>query len=394
MGLKYPKEAKRKFKKEVLRLRNRGFNFKEIGAELGIATSFAFQLSLEDKEFKDDLISKVRKCRDEHQSYSDIARNLGIGATTVRAVLLRADEEKEQEIQSAIMSRSGKKGADARWAQDEATRRESVLKMRHTQSQTLKKRRKVIEPEKMDKEKGPTRAVAYLRVSTEEQARKGISLDFQKSLIKNWAAAKEWELVDIIRDPGSSGKNLKRPGIQQVMKMCREDEIDTVIIYKLDRLSRRIKDMVDVVEVLERHKVDLSSVTESLDTSTAMGRMFFWMMTVIGALERERIGERVSDARLYREQKGEWTGRLPHGYELAFDDKGVRVKGKLVVNPKKFRQYKTAKEIWETGTGVRPVAEKLGINYGLATRLIKTDIKKLKKRMGPFLIPTEKNKSA
>ncbi|GAI41188.1 unnamed protein product, partial [marine sediment metagenome] len=71
-----------------------------------------------------------------------------------------------------------------------------------------------------------------------------------------------------------------------------------------------------------------------------------------------------------------------------------RVKGKLMVNPKKFRQYKTAKEIWETGTGVRPVAEKLGINYGLATRLIKTDIKKLKKRMGPFLITTEKNKGA
>lgn len=394
MGLKYPKEAKRKFKKEVLRLRTRGFNFKEIGAELGIATSFAFQLSLEDKEFKDDLVSKVRKCRDEHQSYSDIARNLGIGATTVRAVLLRADEEKEQEIQSAIMSRSGKKGADARWARDEATRRESVLKMRHTQSQTLKKRRRVIEPEKVEIEKGPTRAIAYLRVSTEEQAKKGISLDFQKALIKNWAAAKEWDLVDIIRDPGSSGKNLKRPGIQQVMKMCREDKIDTVIIYKLDRLSRRIKDMVDVVEVFEKHKVDLSSVTESLDTSTAMGRMFFWMMTVIGALERERIGERVSDARSFRTEKGEWTGRLPHGYELAFDDKGIRIKGKLVVNPKKFRQYKTVKEMWETGIGVRPIAEKLGINYGLATRLIKTDIKKLKKRMDPFLIPTKKNKNA
>ena len=333
MGIKYPKEARRKFKKEVLRLRARGFNFKEIGAELGIATSFAFQLSIEDKEFKDDLVGMIREKRAKFKSYSDVAKDLGIGATTVRAVLLRADEEKEQEIQSTIMSRTGKKGADARWAGDEATRRESVLKMRSTMDETMEKRRKVIEPEKPEKEKGPLRAVAYLRVSTEEQARKGISLDFQKALIKNWASAKEWELVKVIKDPGSSGKNMKRPGIQQLIKMCKEDEIDTVIIYKLDRISRRIKDMVDLVELFEKHKIDLSSVTESLDTSTAMGRMFFWLMTVIGALERERIGERVSDARTYRERKGEWTGRLPHGFELAFDDKGERIKGKLVMNP-------------------------------------------------------------
>lgn len=394
MGVKYPKEARRKFKKEVLRLRARGFNFKGIGTELGIAASFAFQLSLEDKEFKDDLVGMIREKRNKFRSYSDIAKELGIGPTTVRAVLLRADEEKEQGIQKEIMSRTGKKGADARWGQDEATKREQVLKMRATQKATMRKRRKVIEPEKPEKEKGPLRAAAYLRVSTEEQARKGISLDFQKALIKSWAKAKEWELVKVIKDPGSSGKNLKRPGLQELMRMCREDEIDTVVIYKLDRISRRIKDMVDIVELFEKCKVDLASVTESLDTSTAMGRMFFWMMTVIGALERERIGERVSDARLYRERKGEWTGRLPHGYELAFDDKGKRIKGKVAMNPKKLKQYKIVKEMSESGVGVRPIAKKLGINYGLATRLLKTDLKELKKRMAPFLIDTEKNKNA
>jgi len=393
MGMKYPKEARRKFKKEVLRLRAQGSNFKEIGAELGIAAGFAFLLSLEDKEFKGDLVKMIREEREKFKSYSDIARDLGIGPTTVRAVLLRADEEKEQEIQRTIMARTGKRGADARWGRDEETRRKHVLKMRATRQETMKKRQKIIEPEKLEKEKGPLRAVAYLRVSTEEQARKGISLDFQKELVKSWANAKELKLIKVIKDPGFSGKNLKRPGLQELMNMCKENEVDTVIIYKLDRISRRIKDMVELVELLEKHKVDLSSVTESLDTSTAMGRMFFWMMTVVGALERERIGERISDARSFRTEKGEWTGRRPHGFDLAFDADGNRIKGKLVENPKKLRQYKIAREMAEKGIGIRPVAAKLGIKYGLCVRLVKTDVKKLRKRMRPFLIATEENKN-
>lgn len=382
-GKSWPKDIRLKFKTEALRLRKLGHSFAEINKELGISN--AFQLVYEDKEFSKRTVAQVCSMRERAYSFQEIADKMGIGTTTVRAIWYRAEDDRQKAIIRKISQKTGKRAADARWGKGEDVKRENVLKMRATQQKTMAKRRAVIKPEEEEKEKAPLRAVAYLRVSTEEQARKGISLDFQEALIKNWAAAKELELVKIIQDPGSSGKNLRRPGLEELMKMCREDGVDQVIIYKLDRLSRRIKDMVDLVELFEKQKVDLSSVTESLDTSTAMGRMFFWLMTVIGALERERIGERVSDARSYRDERGFWTGRMTHGYGKAYDKNGNRVKGKLSIIKNRMSMYRKAKELWESGIGVRSVAKKLKVNPGLADRLINTDVKELRKKMKKYV---------
>lgn len=310
MAKAYPKDIQKKFKAEVMAMIAKKHTFKEIAEELSISSGYAFKLACEEREYKDEIVAKIRYLREERKppaSYAEISKKLGIGATTVRAVLMRSEDEKKAEIQREIMSRSGKKGADARWGKGEEAKRKQVLKMRQSFERTMEKRQKVIEPEKVEVQ-GPLRAVGYLRVSTEEQAKKGISLDAQEKVVRSFIKAKEWKLLECVKDPGFSGKNLKCPGLQRMIELCKSNGVDVIVVYKLDRLSRRTRDMFELVEdVFEKNKVELASVTETIDTSTAMGSAFFGILTVLAQLERERIGERVSDARAFRDEKGEWT---------------------------------------------------------------------------------------
>jgi site-specific DNA recombinase len=119
------------------------------------------------------------------------------------------------------------------------------------------------------------KAVGYVRVSTEEQARGGVSLDMQRAKIRAYAALEDMELVEILADEGISGCSIKiRPGIQQVLQMVREKRIDAVIIYKLDRLARNTVEALEISRLMDRKNIGLHSITEKLDTRSAMGRFF------------------------------------------------------------------------------------------------------------------------
>ena len=125
------------------------------------------------------------------------------------------------------------------------------------------------------------RAVGYVRVSTEEQAREGVSLEAQVERIKALAVAKGWDLDGVIQDRGFSGKDLNRPGIQDLINRCKAGEIDVVIVYKVDRLTRNQKHLWHLLEdVLESHDVGFISVSEPFDTTTATGKAFLGMLGV------------------------------------------------------------------------------------------------------------------
>ena len=391
MGKAYPKDIKAKFKARVTALVAKGWSIADIADDVGISSSYAFLLACEEREYKKEVVEKIRYMRYERKpeaTFVEIAKELGVGATTVRAILMRSKEEEEKEVQKKIMSRSGKKGAKVRWGNNDEERHKKTLQLRESLKRTREKRRKVLEPEKREAEaEGPPRAVGYIRVSTEEQAKKGISMEVQEKSIRSFADAKEWDLIGCIKDPGISGKDMNRPGMKKVIQMCREHEIKVVIVYKLDRLSRSLRDIFSIVDdVFSKYKVELASVTETIDTSGAMGRGFFWIMAILGQIEREKIGERVRDARRFRAEKGEWTGRPPHGYKMAVDDKGERIKGKVVAVPAELKHYKKAKEMYVAGYSQREIGKKLGFKSMQGSkRLIDTDLKVLRKRMMKFL---------
>lgn len=163
------------------------------------------------------------------------------------------------------------------------------------------------------------KTVGYVRVSTDKQADRGVSLDAQAEKIRAMAVVHNAELAEIIVDGGESAKSLNRPGMARLLAMVDADEVQTVIIAKLDRLTRSVKDLCTLLERFERRGVTLVSVAESLDTSSAAGRLVLNIMTAVSQWEREAIGERTRDAMSHKRTHGERVGNIEFGYRLSGD---------------------------------------------------------------------------
>jgi site-specific DNA recombinase len=167
------------------------------------------------------------------------------------------------------------------------------------------------------------KAIGYTRVSTEEQAKGGSSLDMQRAKIQAYAQLEDMELVDIIEDAGISGCSIKgRPGVQRVLQMIRERKVDALVIFKLDRLARNTQETLLIATICENQRVSLHSITERLDTKSAIGRFFFTLMASLAEMERQLIGERIQAVMDLKKERGEVRGTAPYGMKA--------VDGKLV----------------------------------------------------------------
>src|SRR3984893_18268383 len=133
------------------------------------------------------------------------------------------------------------------------------------------------------------RAIGYVRVSTDRQAEQGVSLEAQSEKIRAMALVHDAELLDIIVDSGESAKSLQRPGMERLLGLVDGKHVQAVIVAKLDRLTRSVKDLCELLERFERRGVALISVAESLDTSSAAGRLVLNVMTAVSQWEREAM---------------------------------------------------------------------------------------------------------
>ena len=159
------------------------------------------------------------------------------------------------------------------------------------------------------------RVAGYIRVSSEEQAREGFSLDAQEERLKAYVKAQGWTLANIYRDEGHSGRTAKRPGYQAML--AESKSWDLVLVVKMDRAHRSSRNFIDFMDTLAKQKKDFASVTESFDTSTAMGRFFRDLLQRLAQLESEVIGERtfVGMQQKARSKGGSLGGAAPFGYE-------------------------------------------------------------------------------
>jgi site-specific DNA recombinase len=167
------------------------------------------------------------------------------------------------------------------------------------------------------------KTIGYVRVSTDKQADRGVSLEAQAEKIRAMAVVHNAELIDIIVDGGESAKSLNRPGMARLLALVDGGEVQAVIIAKLDRLTRSVKDLCTLLERFERRGVALVSVAESLDTGSAAGRLVLNIMTAVSQWEREAIGERTRDAMSHKRTNGERVGNIQFGYRLGADGKHV-----------------------------------------------------------------------
>jgi site-specific DNA recombinase len=167
------------------------------------------------------------------------------------------------------------------------------------------------------------RAIGYVRVSTDKQADHGVSLETQQAKIRAMAVVHEVELVDIVVDAGESAKDLDRPGMARVLELVQSKAVGIVIVAKLDRLTRSVRDLAVLLEQFQRRGVSLVSVAESLDTGSASGRLVLNIMVSVSQWEREAIGERTRDAMRHKRAKLEFNGNAPYGFRLAADERHV-----------------------------------------------------------------------
>jgi site-specific DNA recombinase len=169
------------------------------------------------------------------------------------------------------------------------------------------------------------RAAGYIRVSTDEQAEHGVSLPSQKSRIIAYCQSQNWSLHDLYVDDGYSGKDLNRPGMSKLIDDVKERKIDAIIVIKLDRLSRRQKDVLYLLEdVFEPNGIGFKSVSEPFDTTTPFGKAAIGMMAVFAQLERETIVERVRDGKKEAAKQGRFMGGYtPYGYK--FNNKKLEI---------------------------------------------------------------------
>ena len=148
----------------------------------------------------------------------------------------------------------------------------------------------------------------YTRVSTNEQA-EGYSLHEQELLLEEWCKSKGHDIYKCYSDSGISGKNIKgRPAMKELLKDAEEKKFDMLISWKINRISRKLSDVLKIVDILDKNNITFKSYSEPFETDTPAGKMQFQMMALIGEFERETLAQNVKMGMCAKAKSGEWCG--------------------------------------------------------------------------------------
>ena len=195
----------------------------------------------------------------------------------------------------------------------------------------------------------------------------GYSIDAQKELLVNFAKSKEYSSYKFYIDGGYSGKDLNRPAIQELMKDVENHEIDTVIVFKLDRISRSQRDTLYLIEeVFNKYNVGFISVRENFDTTSPFGKAMIGILSVFAQLERETILERTRLGLRKRAEAGLWRGggKIPFPYD--YDEK----QGILIHNPEKVELLNKMITLYLGGSSFLQISNIVGMDESMVEKRI------------------------
>ncbi|MGG3893137.1 recombinase family protein [Geobacillus stearothermophilus] len=208
------------------------------------------------------------------------------------------------------------------------------------------------------------KVATYVRVSTDEQAKEGFSIPAQRERLRAFCTSQGWEIVQEYIEEGWSAKDLERPQMQRLLKDIKKGNIDIVLVYRLDRLTRSVLDLYLLLQTFEKYNVAFRSATEVYDTSTAMGRLFITLVAALAQWERENLAERVKFGIEQMIDEGKKPGgHSPYGYKFDKDFNCTIIEDEANVVRMIYRMYCD-------GYGYRSIADRLN-ELGVKPRIAK-----------------------
>lgn len=200
----------------------------------------------------------------------------------------------------------------------------------------------------------------YVRVSTTSQLEEGYSIEEQKAKLESYCDIKDWHIYKVYTDGGFSGSTTERPALEQLIKDAQNKLFDTVLVYKLDRLSRSQKDTLYLIEdIFLKNNIEFVSLLENFDTSTPFGRAVIGLLSVFAQLEREQIKERMQLGKLGRAKAGKsmmWA-KTSYGYNY---DKET---GSMTVNEYEALAVKEIYSLYLAGMSITKLRDKINEDY-------------------------------
>ena len=189
----------------------------------------------------------------------------------------------------------------------------------------------------------------YPRVSTEDQSRYGHSMEEQEDRLIKLCNYKDYEIYKVYREAGVSAKNTNRPEFTKMIEDMKQGKINKIVVYKLDRLTRSIKDLEEICKLLEEYNCSLESISEDINTSTANGKFFIRMLTILAQLEIERTSERTAFGLVGAAKKGHICSQTPLGYS--------RKEKKLIINDVESEVIKRIFDMYLKGNSVNSIVK-------------------------------------
>ena len=200
----------------------------------------------------------------------------------------------------------------------------------------------------------------YVRVSTTSQMEEGYSIEEQKAKLESYCDIKDWHIYKVYTDGGFSGSTTERPALEQLIKDAQSKLFDTVLVYKLDRLSRSQKDTLYLIEdIFLKNNIEFVSLLENFDTSTPFGRAVIGLLSVFAQLEREQIKERMQLGKLGRAKAGKsmmWA-KTSYGYDYNKET------GSMTVNEYEALAVKEIFTSYLAGMSITKLRDKINEKY-------------------------------
>ena len=198
------------------------------------------------------------------------------------------------------------------------------------------------------------RVAIYTRVSSQEQAEKGTSLESQAEQLDAFCKGQGWEIFNHYVDPGFSGKDDQRPGLESLRRDAKAGYFEKVIVWKLDRLARNLRLILELEAEFRELDISLFSMKEMVDTQTSIGRTVFQVLGLTAEWERENIRERTKTGQFQRMKEGHWaTGPAPYGYNYNKDTKN------LVINESEAKIISQIYDLYASGKSLGSIATQL-----------------------------------